>query len=112
MMTTRDSCRKIIVQLQDKRIIPPSNKNINLTPALLETILREYFRIVHEEVMVNGEKIAVRPYGNWERKFRKGRVKGRNPKTGEVLPIKPSYKVAFVAGKRFRVFIDDTPATN
>ena len=50
------------------------------------------------EALVNGDRIEIRGLGNFKVKDRMPRV-GRNPKTGDVVPIPACGVPSFVAGK-------------
>ena len=49
------------------------------------------------EALVRGEKIELRNFGVFKIKQRKSRT-GRNPRTGEVVPVPPRKVVVFKAG--------------
>ena len=49
------------------------------------------------EALVRGEKIELRNFGVFKIKQRKSRT-GRNPRTGEVVPVPPRKVVIFKAG--------------
>ncbi|NQT90219.1 MAG: integration host factor subunit beta [Candidatus Omnitrophica bacterium] len=49
------------------------------------------------DILVTGETIELRNFGVFKVKSRKGRV-GRNPRTGETVPVEPKKAVVFKAG--------------
>ena len=49
------------------------------------------------EALTRGEKIELRNFGVFKLKQRKSRT-GRNPRTGEVVPVPPRKVVVFKAG--------------
>lgn len=49
-----------------------------------------------------GSTIELRGFGTFEPRFRKGREKARNPKTGESVSMPPHYVAAFRAGKELK----------
>ena len=51
--------------------------------------------------MVDGKKVSLPGFGNFQLRFRNAR-KGRNPQTGEELDIKASYSPGFTAAKAFK----------
>ena len=53
------------------------------------------------ETLANGEGIELRNFGVFKVKSRKGRI-GRNPRTGEEVPIPPRKIVYFKLGKVFK----------
>ena len=53
------------------------------------------------EALKNGEKVSLVGFGTWSTTKRAER-KGRNPKTGEEIPISARRVVTFRAGQKFR----------
>jgi integration host factor subunit beta len=49
-----------------------------------------------------GYTIELRGFGTFEPRLRKGRVKARNPKTGEHLSVPPHFVAAFRAGRELK----------
>ncbi|MFH1856970.1 MAG: HU family DNA-binding protein [Candidatus Omnitrophota bacterium] len=49
------------------------------------------------EALLEGQKIELRNFGVFKIKFRKGRT-GRNPRTGDVVPVPPKSVVVFKPG--------------
>lgn len=54
-----------------------------------------------EEVLVSGDKLQLMGFGSFETKVRPART-GRNPKTGESMPIAESTVPVFKAGKQLK----------
>lgn len=52
--------------------------------------------------LAGGYTVEMRGFGTLEPRLRKGRVKARNPKTGEATSSKPHYVAAFRAGKELK----------
>jgi integration host factor subunit beta len=65
-----------------------------LAQAVLENFLDELRFFLSE-----GTTVELRGFGTFEARFRKGRTKARNPKTGEQLSVAPHYVAAFRAGQ-------------
>ncbi len=55
--------------------------------------------------LADGKEVKLSGFGNFELKDKKSRP-GRNPKTGEVIPVKARRVVTFKAGQKFRRQID------
>ena len=55
-----------------------------------------------KNAMENGSNIALRGFGSFELRLRKGRSVARNPRTGEKLSVQPHYVAAFRAGKELK----------
>ncbi|WP_407426836.1 HU family DNA-binding protein [Treponema sp.] len=75
-------------------------------------LLQESFDAIFEEVknsLKEGSTIELRGFGTFEPRLRKGRDKARNPKTGEVLSVKPHYVAAFRAGQELKKALVEIP---
>lgn len=55
--------------------------------------------------LINGNEIKLSGFGNFELKDKKSRP-GRNPKTGEPVPVSARRVVTFKAGQKFRQQVD------
>ena len=49
----------------------------------------------------NDDKVTFTGFGTFERRFREARM-GRNPQTGEAVPIAAGHSPAFKAGKKLK----------
>lgn len=58
------------------------------------------------EVLVSGEQIKLSGFGNFELRDKSSRP-GRNPRTGEDVPISARRVVTFKPGQKLRAQIDD-----
>ncbi|MFA4842290.1 MAG: HU family DNA-binding protein [Candidatus Omnitrophota bacterium] len=56
------------------------------------------------EALVRGEKIELRNFGVFKIKQRKSRT-GRNPRTGQVVPVPPRKAVVFKPGLEMKIKI-------
>ena len=54
------------------------------------------------DALAQGKNIELRGFGTFEIRIRKGRLKARNPKTGEAVSVSSHGIVAFRAGKELR----------
>ncbi len=61
-----------------------------LTKREIYEIVNEVFQLI-EGALINGNKVQITGFGTFQVKFRKKKV-GRNPRTGEVVPV-PDRKV-------------------
>ncbi|AKU89960.1 HU family DNA-binding protein [Vulgatibacter incomptus] len=59
------------------------------------------------EALVRGENIEIRGLGAFHVKHYEG-YQGRNPKTGEVIPVKPKRGILFRTGKELRDRVNRT----
>lgn len=64
---------------------------------IIELLLEEIKTSLKE-----GNTIELRGFGTFEPRLRKGRVKARNPKTGEQLSVAPHYVAAFRSGQELK----------
>lgn len=64
--------------------------------AAVETIFESM-----KEALCRGENIEIRGFGAFHVKHYAG-YQGRNPKTGEVIPVKPKRGILFRTGKELR----------
>lgn len=74
-----------------------ANKDVELA---VKTILDHM-----AEVLANGERIEIRGFGSFSLHFRPSRI-GRNPKTGESVPLPAKYVPYFKPGKDLRERVD------
>lgn len=64
-----------------------------------------FFEVLTEQIVANGE-VKVHGFGKF-RCLEKRRRMGRNPRTGEEVPIEPRRVVSFVASGRFKRLMQD-----
>ena len=105
------------------RVILPSLETPTLTKAELSELLFErlglnkreskdmveaFFELVHAN-LVNGEDVKLSGFGNFNIR-RKAPRPGRNPRTGEAIPIKARHVVTFHASHKLKAIVQgDTP---
>lgn len=89
-MRKRDIVLKISQDTQIKQIL------------VKEVVQRTFDTIL--EALKNGERIELRNFGIFQVKKRKKRV-GRNPKTGEVVPVPERLTVVFKSGLEMKKVI-------
>ena len=83
---------ELIEQLTiDQLHLDPKDVQVSVD-ALLDRISRS---------LINGERIEIRGFGSISLRYREPRL-GRNPKTGEEIPIKARRVVTFRAGNKLR----------
>jgi len=104
-------------------VILPSIETPTLTKADLSELLFErlglnkreskdmveaYFKIIHD-TLVNGGDVKLSGFGNFNIR-RKAPRPGRNPRTGEAIPIKARHVVTFHASHKLKAVVQgDTP---
>ncbi|MCH5295603.1 MAG: integration host factor subunit beta [Treponema sp.] len=55
-----------------------------------------------KDSLKSGDTIELRTFGTFEPRLRKGRVRARNPKTGESLSVPPHYVAVFRSGQELK----------
>jgi integration host factor subunit beta len=70
-----------------------------------ETIVNAIFDAM-TNALANGERIEIRGFGSFATKQR-GARQGRNPKTGEMVPVHAKRIPFFRAGKELRIEVND-----
>ena len=86
---------ELINAVADKTELPKKDAEAAIT-AVVEAI---------SEALAQGEKVQLVGFGSFEVKTRAARV-GRNPKTGEDIPIPATKVPAFKAGKALKDAVD------
>jgi integration host factor subunit beta len=83
-----------------------------ISHSVAEQIILEIFGSM-EEVLISGGRIEIRGFGSFENRVYDG-YEGRNPKTGEVVVVKPKKTPFFKVGKNLkeRIFGMDTSKRN
>jgi nucleoid DNA-binding protein len=79
-----------------KDIILKVSDDTNLKQTDVKKIVQKTFDYMVES-LVRGEKIELRNFGVFKIKARKSRT-GRNPRTGQVVPVPPRKVVVFKPG--------------
>jgi len=79
-----------------KDIILKVSDETNLKQIDVKRVVQKCFDCI-VEALVRGEKIELRNFGVFKIKQRKSRI-GRNPRTGQVVPVPPRKVVVFKPG--------------
>jgi len=79
-----------------KDIVLKVSDDTNLKQIDVKRVVQKTFDCI-VEALVRGENIELRNFGVFKIKQRKSRT-GRNPRTGEVVPVPPRKVVVFKAG--------------
>jgi len=79
-----------------KDIVLKVSDETNLKQIDVKKVVQKTFDCI-VEALVRGENIELRNFGVFKIKQRKSRT-GRNPRTGEVVPLPPRKVVVFKAG--------------
>ena len=77
-------------------------------PALLHADAKSVVTVILDAIthqLVSENRIEIRGFGSFELVYRKPRL-GRNPKSGEKVPVPGKYRPHFKAGKEMRERVD------
>lgn len=69
--------------------------------ATVHQVIDEFFEEV-KDGLAQGRTVELRNFGTFEVRIRKGKAKGRNPKTGEEVAIPRHGAVAFRGGRELK----------
>jgi integration host factor subunit beta len=73
----------------------------DMTRADIKMVLDTAFNSI-KEALIGNRTVELRGFGTFEVRFRKGRSKARNPRTGEIIPVLPHGTAVFRPGKEIR----------
>lgn len=79
-----------------KDIVLRVSDEVNLKQIDVKKVIQKIFDCI-TEALVRGEKIELRNFGVFKTKQRKSRT-GRNPRTGQIVPVPPRKAVVFKPG--------------
>lgn len=93
--------RELIIQISE-RMGYTQNEVSNVVQSMLDSVI---------ESLAEGDRLEIRNFGVFEVKERDSRL-GRNPRTGEEVPIKGKRVASFKPGKLLKQRVQDGPATS
>ena len=79
-------------------------QNLHLTRQQSRCLVENFFDELSNS-LIGGKELKISGFGNFELKDKKSRP-GRNPKTGEPVPVSARRVVTFKAGQKFRQQVD------
>lgn len=79
-----------------KDIIEKISNRTGIKSVVVKKIVQESFNVIRDALLA-GEHIEIRNFGVFKVKIRKPKI-GRNPRTGEVVPIKERKVIVFKSG--------------
>lgn len=82
--------------MRKRDIVLKISQNTGVKQVVVRDIVQHTFDTIFE-ALKNGERIELRNFGVFQVKKRKKRI-GRNPKTGEVIPVPERHTVVFKPG--------------
>jgi len=86
-----------------KDIILKVSDETNLKQIDVKRVVQKTFDCI-VQALIRGEKIELRNFGVFKLKQRKSRI-GRNPRTGQVVPVPPRKVVVFKSGLEMKQMI-------
>ncbi|MFA5337825.1 MAG: HU family DNA-binding protein [Candidatus Omnitrophota bacterium] len=89
--------------MRKRDIVLKISQNTGVKQVVVRDIVQHTFDTIFE-ALKNGERIELRNFGVFQVKKRKKRI-GRNPKTGEVIPVPERHTVVFKPGLEMKQFI-------
>lgn len=81
------------------------SKRLNLSHQQAKFLVEKFFEELSSHLK-EGRDVKLSGFGNFELKDKNSRP-GRNPKTGEVVPVSARRVVTFKAGQKFRQKVDE-----
>jgi nucleoid DNA-binding protein len=79
--------------MKRKVLVERIARNTQQSPLVVQKVLREFVKVL-AEALKNGEVITISGLGQFKAKLTKPKI-GRNPKTGEAVPIPERKKISF-----------------
>ena len=89
--------------MRKRDIVLKISEETGVKQVVVKDVVQRTFDII-VETLKNGERIELRNFGVFQVKKRKRRV-GRNPKTGEVVPVPERRTVVFKPGLEMKKLI-------
>lgn len=86
------------------QLIEALAKEEDITLKIAEVVVNTTFESI-EKALINGDRVEIRGIGSFKVKGYK-EYKGRNPKTGEVIKVKPKKLPFFKVGKELKERVD------
>ena len=86
------------------QLVEALSKETGLSVSKAEDVVRMAFNSM-AKALANGERIEIRGFGSFKIKKYEG-YQGRNPKTGEILPVRPKKLPFFKCGKELKDRVD------
>jgi integration host factor subunit beta len=81
-------------------IVKKLSENMSLKKKIAEEVIDTIFDSM-KEALVNGDKVEIRGFGTFKVKSYKA-YEGRNPRTGEIINVKPKKLPFFKIGKELK----------
>jgi len=96
----KETAKEEVISFKKAEFVASIAEKTGFSKADSSAALAAVFEVISEEV-ADGKRVPINGFGTFKLSKRAGR-KGRNPKTGEEIEIKPSNTPAFTASKIFK----------
>jgi integration host factor subunit beta len=90
--------------MNGSQLVEVLSRETGLAVSKAEQVVRTVFGAM-TKALTNGERVEIRGFGSFKIKKYDG-YQGRNPKTGEVLPVEPKRLPFFKCGKELKDRVD------
>jgi len=91
--------------MKRKVLVERIARNTQQSPLVVQKVLREFVKVL-AEALKNGEVITISGLGQFKSKLTKPKI-GRNPKTGEAVPIPERKKISFRPTDWIRKYVNE-----
>jgi len=91
--------------MKRKVLVERIARNTQQSPLFVQKVLREFVKVL-AEALKNGEVITISGLGQFKAKLTKPKI-GRNPKTGEAVPIPERKKISFRPTDWIRKYVNE-----
>jgi nucleoid DNA-binding protein len=95
--------KKAVKTMKKPDVIKLIAENAGLTQNDANLAVKALVKVI-QDGLKKGELISLSGLGSFRAKPRKARI-GRNPKTGDIVPVPPGRKVSFKPTTKLRIFI-------
>ncbi|MDP2924374.1 MAG: HU family DNA-binding protein [Candidatus Omnitrophota bacterium] len=89
--------------MRKRDIVLKISQDIGVKQVIVKDVVQKTLDVIFE-ALKSGQRIELRNFGVFMVKKRKKRI-GRNPKTGEVVPVPERHAVVFKPGLEMKQFI-------
>lgn len=89
--------------MRKRDIVLKISQDTEIKQVVVKEVVQKTFDAIFE-ALKEGKRIELRNFGVFQVKMRKKRI-GRNPKTGEVVPVPERLTVVFKPGLEMKTFI-------
>ena len=76
-------------------------ENTKYEKQMIQELVEKLLSVIKDSLK-SGSTIELRGFGTFEPRLRKGRLRARNPKTGEQLSVAPHYVAVFRPGQEIK----------